>query len=59
MAGRRGTPLAVHGWVYGLEDGLLRDLAVTIEAPGALAAAYRRAIERVAPASRPAQSASR
>ena len=22
----RGAPLAVHGWVYGLHDGLLRDL---------------------------------
>jgi carbonic anhydrase len=25
-AWRRGQPLSVHGWVYGLEDGLLRDL---------------------------------
>jgi carbonic anhydrase len=58
-AWKRGQPLAVHGWVYGLEDGLLRDLDVTIEAPGALAAAYRQAIERIAPAARPAQSASR
>ena len=23
---KTGRPLAVHGWVYGLEDGLLRDL---------------------------------
>jgi carbonic anhydrase len=21
-----GRPLAVHGWIYGLDDGLLRDL---------------------------------
>lgn len=26
----RGQPLAVHGWIYGLHDGLLRDLGVTI-----------------------------
>lgn len=26
----RGQPLAVHGWVYGLRDGLLRDLDVCI-----------------------------
>jgi carbonic anhydrase len=26
-------PLAVHGWVYGLEDGLLRDLKCTREGP--------------------------
>ena len=25
----RGQPLAVHGWIYGLQDGLLRDLSVT------------------------------
>jgi hypothetical protein len=23
----------VNGWVYGLSDGLIRDLAVTIQAP--------------------------
>jgi carbonic anhydrase len=28
-AWRRGQPLTVHGWVYGLEDGLLRDLGCT------------------------------
>jgi carbonic anhydrase len=27
----RGQPLAVHGWIYGLEDGLLRDLDCTRE----------------------------
>lgn len=25
----RGQPLAVHGWIYGLRDGLLRDLGIT------------------------------
>jgi carbonic anhydrase len=29
----RGQPLFVNGWVYGLSDGLIRDLAVTIQAP--------------------------
>jgi carbonic anhydrase len=27
----RGQPLSVHGWVYGLRDGLLQDLGMTIE----------------------------
>ncbi len=27
---QRGQNVAVHGWIYGLEDGLLRDLKVTI-----------------------------
>ena len=26
----RGHELAVHGWIYGLGDGLLRDLDVTV-----------------------------
>lgn len=27
----RGQQLAVHGWVYGLGDGLVRDLGVTVD----------------------------
>ena len=30
----RGQPLTVHGVVYGLEDGLLRDLRVSASGPG-------------------------
>jgi carbonic anhydrase len=30
-AWERGQQLAVHGWIYGLEDGLLRDLGVSID----------------------------
>ena len=29
-AWRRGQPLAIHGWIYGLRDGLLRDLGFTV-----------------------------
>lgn len=25
----RGQPLSIHGWIYGLEDGLVKDLGVT------------------------------
>jgi carbonic anhydrase len=28
-AWRRGQEVAVHGWIYALQDGLLRDLGVT------------------------------
>jgi len=31
-AWERGQSLTVHGWVYSLEDGLLRDLGMTIGA---------------------------
>jgi carbonic anhydrase len=39
----RGQRLSVHGWVYGLRDGLLRDLHVTASLPAELADVYRRA----------------
>ena len=32
-AWQRGQELVVHGWIYGLQDGLLRDLGVTIDNP--------------------------
>jgi carbonic anhydrase len=32
-AWRRGQHLSVHGWIYGLHDGLLRDLDVTTTGP--------------------------
>jgi carbonic anhydrase len=32
-AWRRGQSLAVHGWIYGLQDGLLRDLNMTSTGP--------------------------
>jgi carbonic anhydrase len=32
-AWKRGQQLTVHGWVYGIEDGLLRDLDVSIASP--------------------------
>ncbi len=35
-AWERGQELAVHGWVYGLQDGLLRDLNATVTGLGDL-----------------------
>ena len=40
-AWRRGQPLAVHGWIYALADGLLRDLDLVVESPDQLPRAYR------------------
>ena len=34
-AWQRGQELVVHGWIYGLQDGLLRDLGVSIDSPEA------------------------
>jgi carbonic anhydrase len=36
-----GHPLSVHGLIYALKDGLLRDLAVRIDKPEALEEIYR------------------
>ncbi len=43
-AWERGQELAVHGWIYGLQNGLLRDLNVTITGLHETASAYRAAI---------------
>jgi carbonic anhydrase len=43
-AWERGQELAVHGWVYGLQDGLIRDLRTTVSAPDEAASTYRAAI---------------
>ena len=40
-AWRRGQPLAVHGWIYALADGLVRDLDLVVESPEQIPAAYR------------------
>jgi carbonic anhydrase len=44
-AWQRGQELVVHGWIYGLEDGLLRDLGISIDSAEALASAYREVSE--------------
>jgi len=44
-AWERGQPLAVHGWVYGLHDGLLRDLGMTVSSGAEAAGAYEKALQ--------------
>jgi carbonic anhydrase len=43
----RGEGVAVHGWVYGLADGLLRDLGTTIAAGAEINGVYEAAIAAV------------
>ena len=37
-AWERGQSITVHGWVYGLQDGLLHELGMTVSSPDMLAA---------------------
>ena len=43
----RGQEIVVHGWFYGLGNGLLQDLKMTVAGADELAAAYDRAIAAV------------
>ena len=43
-AWERGQELVVHGWIYGLHDGLLRDLKTSITNRREAAAAYQNAL---------------
>jgi len=43
-AWERGQELTVHGWIYGIGDGLLRDLDITVTGSGEARAAYERAL---------------
>ncbi len=40
----RGQALAVHGWVYGLKDGVVRDLGTTAANPEDVPVVYRTAL---------------
>ena len=40
----RGQGLSVHGWIYGVRDGLLRDLGLRIASQRELSAAYEKAV---------------
>jgi carbonic anhydrase len=41
----RGKKLEIHGWIYDLHDGLLKDLAVCVESSAEFAQVYRSVLE--------------
>jgi carbonic anhydrase len=45
---RRGQSLAVHGWIYRLHDGLIRDLGLSVARPTALLDEYPRVLASLA-----------
>ncbi len=40
----RKQSLQVHGWVYGLNDGIIRDLKITMDSPDDMNGIYQRAV---------------
>jgi carbonic anhydrase len=42
----RGQKVAVHGWVYGLRDGLLKNLEVTMDRPESVVQVFGAALKR-------------
>lgn len=44
-AWRNGQPLTVHGWVYGLRDGLIKDLNVSVNRKEDILPLYRMAVK--------------
>ena len=49
----RGQVVTLHGWIYGVSDGLLKDLHMTVENDEQLVTVYRDAVAAVACARRP------
>jgi carbonic anhydrase len=45
-AWERGQSLTIHSWIYGLQDGLLRDLGVTVSSADELAAKLQGGLAR-------------
>jgi carbonic anhydrase len=43
----RGRSLTIHGWLYSLRDGLLRDTGFSLDSLGAVEASYRQAVAAV------------
>ncbi len=46
-AWERGQPVTLHGWVYRLHDGILRDVGVSTQNAADLAALYPEALARI------------
>jgi carbonic anhydrase len=46
-AWERGQPLTVHSWIYGLKDGLMRDLGMSVSSAKEIDPQYRAALAAI------------
>jgi carbonic anhydrase len=44
-AWQRGQSVVVHGWVYGLDNGLLQDMRITVASSDEMASSYALALQ--------------
>ncbi len=56
-AWQRGQEVVIHGWVYGLHNGLLEDLRITVSKPQDIEPAYERALAALKQRFVPAETA--
>ena len=43
----RGQKVTIHGWAFGVHDGLLQDLGITVDGSKPLEAIYKAAVQRI------------
>jgi carbonic anhydrase len=53
----RGQALAVHGWIYGVHDGLLRDLGFAVSDPSQIPGQFASALAEIAAGATSARAA--
>jgi carbonic anhydrase len=53
----RGQALAVHGWIYGVHDGLLRDLGFAVSDPSQISGQFESALAEIAAGATSARAA--
>jgi carbonic anhydrase len=58
-AWERGQKIAVHGWIYGLQDGLIHDLNISVSSPEHVNTVYRNAVAMLASRFSPSAQSSR
>jgi carbonic anhydrase len=46
-AWERGQEVTVHGWIYSIADGLLKDLGVNVSSSDEIRSKYHQAVEAI------------